>query len=92
MPNQGYIISGLNRFLRAKHMPLVMNPRGICSGLVIKYLVACGKYKRTEFFEELNSIANLSRTEFDRKEVQTKLFSRDVEYSFQPDYYQAKVR
>ncbi len=92
MPNQSKIINGLNRFLKAKDMPLMMEKRGICSGLVIKYLIACGKENKSKFFEDNSTIAQISRDEYSAKEVKMKLASRDIEYAFQPFYYHPRVR
>lgn len=87
MPNQGKVICRLNDYLKMKRMPVVMNERGICNGLVIKYLIAAAKKKKNEFFEELNFMAELHKAQYKSHETQIKLFSRDVEYAFEPEYY-----
>lgn len=92
MPAQGKFIDSLNRFLKAKDMPLMLNQNGICSGLVIKYLVECAKDNKHEFFEQLNTTAKMSRAEYSTKETVMKIASRDLEYAHRPHFYQARVR
>lgn len=92
MPAQGKFIDSLNRFLKANDMPLMMNQNGICSGLVIKYLVDSAKDNKHEFFEQLNTTAQMSRAEYITKETTMKISARDLEYAHRPNFYQARVR
>lgn len=92
MPSQGKIIRCLNRKLKKDRMPIVMNERGICNGLVMKYLIAAGKKKKKEFFQDLNFMADLHSAQYQENETRIKLFCRDVEYAFLPEKYRTDAR
>ena len=87
MPDQSKIIDSVNRFLNTTHVNVSLSEEGICSGLVVLYLLAKSAGSENRFFEKNRNLARLRRQDFNDQASLISEFCQKVEVAFNPVRY-----